>query len=294
MSIDKHAIFLKNSQKFLCVTICTNTASRMQMEEMVSKTGSTSMALLSADERFCLLEVLDALQSVNSAEQFLACINGTLQRLLPHRRLACGIGDIGGDRVRPTHILLHDFPRQYLAELAQLDGTVDSPLMRRWRAACEPVLVELERDTAGVVMSYIARIRKYHFKNAAVHGLVDLQGAMASFFCFVDIPEKLGPRHAYLLRFLVPHLHVALIRSMDTMEKMNSASDAQELLSDRQKEVLYWIYKGKTNWEIASIMGLSEYATKYHVSHILAKLNVANRAQAVNKGLELKLIVPRV
>ncbi|WP_180898024.1 helix-turn-helix transcriptional regulator [Martelella soudanensis] len=53
-----------------------------------------------------------------------------------------------------------------------------------------------------------------------------------------------------------------------------------KLLSDLQVEILNWMAKGKTNNEISSIVGRSERAIAYHVSEILAKLDVTSRAQA--------------
>jgi DNA-binding NarL/FixJ family response regulator len=47
---------------------------------------------------------------------------------------------------------------------------------------------------------------------------------------------------------------------------------------------------GKSNWEIAQVVGLSESTIKNHVHHILGKLHSATRAQAVAKAINLKLI----
>ncbi|AMM83461.1 LuxR family transcriptional regulator [Martelella sp. AD-3] len=51
-------------------------------------------------------------------------------------------------------------------------------------------------------------------------------------------------------------------------------------LSGLQVEILSWIAKGKTNSEIALIVGRTERAIAYHVSEILAKISVSSRAQA--------------
>jgi DNA-binding CsgD family transcriptional regulator len=64
-----------------------------------------------------------------------------------------------------------------------------------------------------------------------------------------------------------------------------------KLLSNREREVLQWLSRGKSNWEIAQIVGLSEYTVKNHVSHILNKLKVNNRQHAITKGIEMGLIV---
>lgn len=51
-------------------------------------------------------------------------------------------------------------------------------------------------------------------------------------------------------------------------------------LSKLQREILSWVSRGKSNCEIAIIMGRSERAVAYHISEILRKLEVTSRVQA--------------
>ena len=52
-------------------------------------------------------------------------------------------------------------------------------------------------------------------------------------------------------------------------------------LSDREREVLALMVKGLNNSEIAGALVISLSTVKHHVSHILSKLSVTNRAEAV-------------
>jgi LuxR family transcriptional regulator, quorum-sensing system regulator CviR len=243
--------------------------------------------LLGPGERLRLMDVIEALEEVKTSEQLIDCTRGVMQGVLPHQRLACGIGNISGGRVKPYHILLRDFPERYIDTLRQPDGTIDSPLMRRWRTKREPVLVELESNIVGIAISYLSRIRRYGFTNAAVHGMLDIQGDVTSFFCFANIPERLNCRHSYILKLLTPPLHVALTRAA---QFRRASMTPQETLSERQLEILRWINKGKTNWEIAKILGVSDDTVKYHITQIHMRLKVTNRTQAVTKALRLRLI----
>ncbi|EFC90096.1 two component transcriptional regulator, LuxR family [Dethiosulfovibrio peptidovorans DSM 11002] len=51
-------------------------------------------------------------------------------------------------------------------------------------------------------------------------------------------------------------------------------------LTDREKEVLFWLAQGLSNLEISAKMNLSEKTVKNHVSHILKKLDLRDRTQA--------------
>jgi len=61
-------------------------------------------------------------------------------------------------------------------------------------------------------------------------------------------------------------------------------------LSPRELTVLRWMKEGKTNWEIARILGLSERTVRFHVGGIFEKLDVTSRTQAVARALVAGLI----
>jgi DNA-binding NarL/FixJ family response regulator len=61
-------------------------------------------------------------------------------------------------------------------------------------------------------------------------------------------------------------------------------------LSNREREVLVLVAKGKSNKEIASQLGITEATIKCHVSVILMRLNASDRTQAVVIALQRGLI----
>jgi DNA-binding NarL/FixJ family response regulator len=63
-------------------------------------------------------------------------------------------------------------------------------------------------------------------------------------------------------------------------------------LTPREREVLVHVARGRSNIEIAADMHLSEATVKTHVSRILAKLDLRNRAQAVVEAYEAGLVQP--
>lgn len=58
-------------------------------------------------------------------------------------------------------------------------------------------------------------------------------------------------------------------------------------LTPRVAEVLLWVAQGKTNPEIATILGISEWTVKKHVLEIFDKLGVETRTAASLKAVEV-------
>ncbi len=61
-------------------------------------------------------------------------------------------------------------------------------------------------------------------------------------------------------------------------------------ITSREREILALIAAGRANKEIAAGLGISEDTVKRHVSHILEKLNVHDRAQATAEALRRGII----
>jgi DNA-binding NarL/FixJ family response regulator len=65
---------------------------------------------------------------------------------------------------------------------------------------------------------------------------------------------------------------------INIMESPAPASTEQ--LTPRQREVLQWLVRGKSNKEIADLLGMAENTVRVHVAAILRYLDVKNRTEA--------------
>ena len=61
-------------------------------------------------------------------------------------------------------------------------------------------------------------------------------------------------------------------------------------LTPREAEILKWSMQGKSTWDIARILGLSEHTVNFHVRNASAKLQTSSRTQTVARAIALGLI----
>ena len=64
------------------------------------------------------------------------------------------------------------------------------------------------------------------------------------------------------------------------------------IFSNRENEIIYWVSVGKSYQEIAVIIGIKVTTVKYHIANAIKKLGVNNAKHAVRLGIELQLIRP--
>ena len=72
---------------------------------------------------------------------------------------------------------------------------------------------------------------------------------------------------------------------MKLFERLNTSE-----LTDRERQVLQLLAVGKSNQEIGADLNIAPGTVKFHINHILDKLNVSDRTQAVVKALRRGLV----
>ena len=65
-------------------------------------------------------------------------------------------------------------------------------------------------------------------------------------------------------------------------------------ISPREKEVLLWSAEGKTDWEIAEIIGITVPTVRFHWNNIFKKLQVNSKIFATTMAIRDKIITPQL
>jgi DNA-binding NarL/FixJ family response regulator len=82
-----------------------------------------------------------------------------------------------------------------------------------------------------------------------------------------------------------PALTVRLIRELNP-NSQRAELNPEEMLTDRESEILRLMTGGYSNREIAEALNISEGTVKNHVSNVLSKLGVRDRTRAVLKAIQ--------
>ncbi|MFE9537513.1 response regulator [Streptomyces sp. NPDC006691] len=89
---------------------------------------------------------------------------------------------------------------------------------------------------------------------------------------------------------LAPSVARRLIAEYTSRPTVPAASERLAALTSRERETLLLLGRGLSNAEIAAELTVSEHTVKTHVGHVLAKLGLRDRVQAVICAYETGLI----
>jgi DNA-binding CsgD family transcriptional regulator len=100
---------------------------------------------------------------------------------------------------------------------------------------------------------------------------------------FTELPDETAPDNFQdLFDRLIPHLEIACSRVWMQSQALNLDGIFDRLqnkgLTAREAEVVMWVLQGKTNPEIAAIMGVGLQTIKNHLANVYPKLGVENRS----------------
>lgn len=253
-------------------------------------TGADSVVTLSAVELERLLITIESSQQVHRRYQFFLWSQGALQSFLPHDMLLIAHGEYGTPAFR-SEILARTTLLEDRGLTRELDLLIPQ-IAQAWRGGgCRPCLYGPGVDGPAGSEAITATLDQLGLGPALAHGAREFLGESAGFFVFLRMPVVPGRRQAYFAEVLMPHLFTTLHRMLQSEKIVPGRRPyAGVRLSEREIEVMALIRDGKTNQQIAQSLTLSPLTVKNHVQNILRKLDVANRAQAVAKVVQARLI----
>ncbi len=166
------------------------------------------------------------------------------------------------ERARPDIVLLD-------INMPVLDGIQTLSLMREKDPAQKILMLTISQDDDDLIGAIVAGANGYILKNTEPDSLR-------------NIMMQVHAGHSVLSPEITARVLQAVRRSQ--------ADRNRGLLSDREIEVLKCLARGQTTMQIAATLFISENTVKTHIRHILEKMEVNNRAEAVARAAQMNLL----
>ena len=135
------------------------------------------------------------------------------------------------------------------------------------------IILSMHSDEGYIVRALSAGAKGYLLKDSAEEDLIQA----------VRIVAQGRP-------FFSPRITQTLLDDYVRQLRQKGLQDSYDLLTEREKEVLQLISGGKSNKEVATILGLSVYTVETHRTNLMQKLNLHNTAEIVLYAVRKKII----
>lgn len=262
------------------------------------------------DESACQLRVMAAAAGIRRHVDLLQWLQGDLQNFVPHEIMVAAWGDF---QLGLTHFDIAS-PISGVRTVDAHSETM-SPLLQKlfahWSASGGLPCI-LEAGAAG----FLAEVAKVdcavggalkRMRSSLVHGIKDERGQHDCLYVLFSATTTHQETHRQSISLFLPSIDAALRQvahlpqqqdrrgwsamigtregAINTIAPLgtavdNAANEDDKLLSPREQEIMEWVRKGKTNYEVGLILDISAFTVKNHLQRIYKKLGVFNRTQA--------------
>lgn len=273
-------------------------------------TGPQDLLILSTEQAQAIVRLVEGAPAVRRRYQFFVWTQSQMQALLPHQLRVFG----AYQRQRRAVVLdaFHNIvlPPELLASLTEPQSPLVAALVAHWldgRGRLRALdLASLADGAAQAAATLRSELGCTHL---LVHGVSRPQRPAEIERLFIlggpGGGQPLAQRSA-CLDLLLPHLHstwqhvtateLALQRldcpppPRPAAPPGSTAAPVRGDVTERERQILRWVRDGKSNQQIADVLGIGPLTVKNHIQKILRKLGAGNRAQAVAQALARNLI----
>jgi len=177
---------------------------------------------------------------------------------------------------------LTNFSEAFLADYERFEWTEDDFILDAALETRQPLVWDTSQLRHGDIrkQNYLDFIHANELLSGVIVPLKHRTGS-ASAFTLCGATDKASETGMIEAANIMANAAMAKAEILGLHNEVSiDAAKATQALSTVQTEILNWIAEGKSNLDIATIVGLNERTIRYHVTEILRKLGVATRMQA--------------
>jgi two-component system, NarL family, response regulator NreC len=136
------------------------------------------------------------------------------------------------------------------------------------------IILSMHADESYVVRALMAGAKGYLLKEATEEDLLPAVRAVAAGKSFFS-----------------PAVSRLLLEDYVRQLKQRGLEDSYHLLTDREREVLQLLAEGRSNKEVATVLGVGVSTVETHRANLMQKLNLRNTAEIVLYAVRKRVIV---
>lgn len=180
---------------------------------------------------------------------------------------------------RPQYLVLSSYPASWEQRYNDQNYQVCDPIVLQCANSVTPIFWDQILEQ-GSVLGDVSIIREAYEHGLAGSVSIPIHGVWGEFAMFSVVPngQAIADDVLAVVTLFSKYVHEAVLR-------LSACIQAPAALSPRERECLMWAADGKTSWETAKILNISERTVLFHFKNIMLKLGVGNKTQAVAKSI---------
>ncbi|WP_027669458.1 helix-turn-helix transcriptional regulator [Rheinheimera baltica] len=193
----------------------------------------------------------------------------------------------------PKIFVLSNYPTEWYKVYFEKDMKKHDPVVRYCFENSAPImwstLMDNEKYCGPQGLELMNAAKAFGLSDGLSVPVKAPSGEICIFSLSSSRPENLRKR----LLDALPYAQYFGLSAFEACLRLNIESHPMKALTPKEQESLFWACEGKTAWEIAQIMGVTERTANFHLSSVTEKLGAVNRQHAVAKAIIHGLIKAR-
>lgn len=192
-------------------------------------------------------------------------------------------------KAQEQHLLVSGYPNGWMERYLEREYVHIDPVIRRIQHDLAPfdwteAAPHVTDETAPIARQMFGEAREHKLLAGFSVPMITLDGSIAAVSLGGEKVD-LSPTAPAMISMISSF---AIGRAIELRNREFRRRQAS--LTPREIECLKWAAEGKSEWEIGTILSISEHTADKHLANAHRKLGAANRAQAIANAIRLRLI----
>ena len=190
---------------------------------------------------------------------------------------------------RPAQVIsISTLPHAWLQHYRRQRLDIIDPTLTQSPRSCLPVDWTTLAQGSPEGRRFFEQASQFGIKTTGLTVPVRDETAGMGLFC-VTADLRPAEWRNYLRKHLGDIVYLGMLYHHD-IESTQINKDKRARLNEKETAALAWAATGKTAWETAQILGLSERSVTHHIQSSCVKLRAANKTHAVALAMQERLI----